>query len=408
MNKMMGKVEGHPISPRMGILSEYIADLKADDPQTVTINLKNPAPIVLMMLAQDFAGITKKDTTVAQLTKQGYGAGAFRYKEEVIGSHLIGERNPYYYKPGLPYLDTITWQIITGLPAQWAALMTKKVDWVRASQPTPPDTETAIKGVKGITFYSTAQDCINSVVFNLTRNTPFSDPRVRKAIDLLLNRQVAIEVTYFGHAKEGLLWPADWPLWGTPRAEVLKRPGFNPATKEQDLAEAKRLMDEAGFANGFDTPWDTTEPGTPFVDWIVLELRKIGIRADVNVVASADWDYYMALEKKYTFARETFCWVTSDPDEKFLTYFKTGGSRNTVGYSNAEFDALADRISTETDYTKRLALVRKAEEIVMEDRPWIVLGFRDGALGVWDYVHGAGPGYGIFNENRMDKVWVDK
>ena len=78
LNKMMGKVAGFGPSPRMGVLSAYVESVRADDPQTVTVQLGRPAPIVLTLLAQQFAGITKKDTTSAELKKQRYRGGSLQ------------------------------------------------------------------------------------------------------------------------------------------------------------------------------------------------------------------------------------------------------------------------------------------------------------------------------------------
>ena len=117
---------------------------------------------------------------------------------------------------------------------------------------------------------------------------------------------------------------ADWPVWGRPLAEVLKRPGMDPAAKERDLADAKALMSAAGFPNGFETTYDVQGSPNTFTDWMILELAKIGIRATVKVTPTAEWDKFFTVEKKYTFTDDSYAMITSDPDEEVLELSQDG------------------------------------------------------------------------------------
>ncbi|MBI4201136.1 MAG: ABC transporter substrate-binding protein [Chloroflexi bacterium] len=407
IEKIMGKVEGHARSGRVGVLGDYIASMQAVDAQTVALQLNFASPMVPQLLAQNFAGITKKGVTAATLKQTGLGPGAFKYKEEVTGSHLVAEKNPYFFKPGLPYLDTIKYQIITDQTARFAAVVTKKVDFYREISTAPgPDLQKSLREAKGVLFLTQPADSIRIVITNMTIDTPLKDPRVRKAVDLVMDRQGWSDVVNYGLGNQGLLWPADYPKWGRPQAEVLKRPGFDNATKAKDIADAKALMSAAGFSNGFDIEWNASGASAQ-TDWVLLQLVQIGIRGKVKIHSSAQSDLIM-IEHKYTFSTDGYTLMSGDPDEKFIGYLKTGGSRNNAGYSNPQIDSLIDQQSRELDPTKRLQLVRQIEDIVLEERPWIVLGFVPKWVINRDYVHGMEPGFSYYNDNRFDKVWVDK
>ncbi|MBI4201425.1 MAG: ABC transporter substrate-binding protein, partial [Chloroflexi bacterium] len=406
INMIMGKVEGHARSGRTGVLDQYIVSMQANDPQTVTINLNRAAPAVIAAwLPQDYAGISKKGTTADQFKKEGYGAGAFKLQSRVTGSHVIVEKNPYYFKAGLPYLDSIKLQVITDATAIWTAVATNKVDFYKAtSQVPPPDLYDTLGKTKGLRFIHRPLHNTSRIEFNMTKNYvgPFNDPRVREAVDLVVDRQGYDEVTNYGRGKPMLIWPADWPVWGRSMAEVLAFPGRDPAKKPQDIAKAKQLMADAGYPNGFDTPFDATSTSAG-LEWMLLELAKIGIRGKVKITATAEWDNYLIAHKQTITAGSGGWGTSSDPDEMLMAYLMTDGARNVTGYGNPEVDKLIQQQSAELDVAKRVQLVRQVEDIVfLQDRPWaqLVSGFR--YYGIWEYVKGREPGFNLYNDNRMD------
>ena len=67
--------------------------------------------------------------------------------------------------------------------------------------------------------------------------------------------------------------------------------------------------------------------------------------------------------------------LLSDIAPLAATYFKTGGARNYMGFSNAEFDKTLAATDSETDATKRAELVRKLEDMLDQEPPWYLVGY---------------------------------
>ena len=411
LNKMMGKVQGHGKSGRMGLLENYVKGITTEGPLGVTLQLGQARPaVVIKLLATDFGGITKKSTTRDMLAKAPAGCGPFVMKELVKGSHLLAERNPNYHRPGLPYLDGIKFMIV-GDEAGWIALSTGKLDMFTTASSLPPDMRSTLEKA-GLIVHLYASDNANYLIFNLTRDTPFKDKRVRQAVNLAFDRDAYRQAVQYGQTKLGTLWPEDTPVWGHTGAELRKMPGFR-VPKEADLAEAKRLMAEAGHPSGFDTTMEVPNESDMVrsTEWIALELRKIGIRAAVRIVPSQEWDVFLARDKKFTFCMDSYTMVTDDPDEKILGYLTSTAPRNNMGYSNPQFDALALRMSKETDQAKRVQLIREMEKILDDDMPRALVYERVRPFAYQPYVQNTLPPYPkttVYARNRYDEVWLNK
>jgi peptide/nickel transport system substrate-binding protein len=412
LNKMMGKAQGHARSIRLGLLADYITGITPEGPQSVTVHLGQPRPaIVLKLLATDFAGITKKGTTREMLAKAPHGAGPFVLKEVVKGSHVVAERNPNYHRPGLPYLDGIRFMTFANDQAGWIALATGKLDLFTTASALRPDMRETLEKA-GLTIYLYSSDNANYLIFNLTRETPFKDKRVRQAVNLAFDRDAYRQAVQYGQSKLGTLWQQDAPVWGHSEAEIRQMPGFR-TPKDADLAEAKRLMTEAGYPNGFDTIMETPEESDMVrsAEWIALELRKIGIRATVRIVSSQEWDTVLAVQKKYTFCMDSYTMTTDDPDEKLRGYLVTNAPRNNMGYSNPQLDRLAQQISKETDQARRVQFVRQVEKIMEDDMPRALVYERVRPFAFQPYVHNALPPFPkttVYSGNRLDDAWLSK
>ncbi len=411
LNKMMGKVQGHGKSGRMGLLANYITGITTEGPQSVTLQLGQPRPaIVVKLLATDYAGITKKGTTRDMLAKAPAGAGPFVLKEAVKGSHVVAERYANYHRPGLPYLDGLKLMTIAD-QAGWIALATGKLDYFTTASSLPPDTRTTLDKA-GMTVVMYAADNGNYLIFNLTRDTPFKDKRVRQAVNLAFDRDAYRQAVQYGQSRIGTLWPQDTPVWGHAEAEIRKMPGFR-TPKDADLAEAKRLITEAGYPNGFDTTMEVPNESdmVKTTEWITLELRKIGIRAAVRVVPSQEWDVFLAREKKYTFCLDGYAMTTDDPDEKILGYLITNAPRNNMGYSNPQVDSLAQQMSKEANQARRLQFLRQIEKIFDEDMPRAAVYHRVRPIAYQPYVHNVLPPFpkvNVYAGWRFDDAWMSK
>src|SRR5262249_16782890 len=130
------------------------------------------------------------------------------------------------------------------------------------------------------------QDTPATGLFGIAMNQttkPFNDIRVRKALTLGIDRYAASKVLYpIASLKDGggLMRPAT--EWATAESELQKFPGFGKDV-EKNRAEAKRLLAEAGYPNGFKVVLKNRNVRVPYIDFgvfVIQEWKKIGIEAE--------------------------------------------------------------------------------------------------------------------------------
>ena len=146
-------------------------------------------------------------------------------------------------------------------------------------------------------------------------------------------------------------------------------PGWGTgAKKQQEIEQAKQLVIDAGYPNGFDVDQMTYgKSGTSTADnndLLQQELGRIGIRATQEVLLQ---DVYIARMAKldYAISSQSNRMTTNDPVEVIGAYWVTGAARGFSGYGNPEVDKLYIQMSAELDPAKRAALFHQIEEVII-------------------------------------------
>ena len=187
----------------------------------------------------------------------GYvGTGPFKFKSYEPGVAIELTRFDRYWGKDeqgrqLPYLDGIVYNIIKSPAAMHAAFRAGQLD-VGANQGgyyVSPDLIAAYRQSMGdsVYFLERAGGETDSIAFNTLR-PPFDDIRVRRAVALWVDRQSSIDI--LGHGVGKVVAGFSDPSMSNP--DFMTWPGYNPATKVADRAEARRLLAEAGYANGLE------------------------------------------------------------------------------------------------------------------------------------------------------------
>ena len=177
------------VSPRKS-LYQMIKSIEAPDPYTVVFRLHYPSPSFLSMLAHPANFIYAKkylDQDPNYYKQNAMGSGPFKLKEYVQGASIEMERNPKYWKQGLPYMDGIKYYIIKDDGARAKAIRSDRADVEFRGFP-PAEVE-AITGQMGnkVTVAYPGQPAHWGIAFNVDKK-PFDDERVRKAMSLALDR----------------------------------------------------------------------------------------------------------------------------------------------------------------------------------------------------------------------------
>jgi peptide/nickel transport system substrate-binding protein len=149
-------------------------------------------------------------------------------------------------------------------------------------------------------------------------------------------------------------------------------PGFSK-DYEASLQEAKRLLAEAGYPNGFKTVLTTRNVKLPYIDmgvYLVSTWKKIGVEAEHKLVESATWSKVRTTRDFELLVDPYGSATVSDPDE-LLVKFTTGASPNWGRFSEPAADKLFAQQKVELNEDKRIQLVREMQKAIIQKVWWI-------------------------------------
>ncbi|MFH1486256.1 MAG: ABC transporter substrate-binding protein [Chloroflexota bacterium] len=349
---------------------EPVKSAEAVDDYTVKVVLSYPSAGMFDYLATGWGSMFPKHILQAKgnMKNDVMGTGAFKFSRFDRGVSIELEKNANYFIPGRPYVDRIRTYFIADEASAIAALRTGRIDYmIWLSDPGAMRIRETYKA-------GTTAQCRGSqfrAIYLPVDKPPFNDVRVRRAVHLAIDRQAALKVISEGIGDLGGVIPE--ALGGIPLSDLLKRPGYRQP-KDQDIAEAKKLLAEAGYASGFKTS-TLHRKGLEYEVAAVFmkdQLAKIGI--DVTLKTMDDAAYYEIREKR---GYDTFCtrhsMSVNDSDLLLKKWFKSGSTENWSNFSDPELDRLIELQSKEQDKEKRKALVRQANERLEELAPAVML-----------------------------------
>lgn len=246
--------------------------------------------------------------------------------------------------------------------------------------------------------------------------------KLRLAISIALDQEEFISVFMNGR---GL--PAMHPIPPGIFGYREGREGINPLVydwvdgkpRRKPVSEAKRLLAEAGYANGRDSRsgeplviyLDTTGTGVggkAQVDWLSKQFRKIDVQL---VVRSTDYNRFQDKIRKGNAQLFYWGWNADYPDPEnllFLLYGPQGKVKNhgenAANYENPEFDRLFERMKAMPDGAERQAIIDRALSILQRDAPW-VWGFYEKAYSLQHgWLYNRKPGRMIRNGLKYQRI----
>ncbi|MGH7854678.1 MAG: ABC transporter substrate-binding protein [Candidatus Binatia bacterium] len=341
--------------------------IEAPDELTVVFRLKHIAASFLANLASPWnfvysAEKLKKDPRWYE--KNILGSGPFVFGEYVAGSHWTGKKNPNYHIPGRPYLDSYRAIFIRDTATRVAAVRSGQVAAeFRGFNPAARDDVVKALGNKAVVQES-PWACNLMVAIN-NEKKPFNDPRVRRALNLAIDRNEAskalsqISVMKF---VGGLYRPGS--EFATPAAELSKLPGFG---KDINAArnEAKRLLKEAGVPENYSFVLKNRNVREPYEVtgvFVVDQWRRIGL--NVTHTPQEGGSYFNDFRQgNFDTGIDFTCEFMDEADLYLLKYLSA--DKNPLNYSrfrDPTIDELFDRQSRMLDPKDRLPLLRQIEK----------------------------------------------
>jgi peptide/nickel transport system substrate-binding protein len=362
------------VSPRRSIY-EAIKSIDAPDPNTVVFRLHYPSASFLSMLAHPANLIYAKkylDQDIQYYKQHVMGTGPFKLKEYVRGSLLEVERNPDYFKKGVPFLDGIKYYMMPDTSARANSIRSGRTDVEFRSLP-PAEVEVITEQMGDAVVVRHPKARIHwGVAINIDKE-PFDDERVRKALTLAIDRDEMAKLIgpLTGLETVGGLMHPDSP-WALSPEELQELPGFRKDA-EANLREAKRLLAEAGYPNGFQTVLTNRAVKLPYIDlgvYLISTWKKIGVEAEHKLEESATWSKSRVTRDFALMVDPYGSSSVGDPDE-LMVKFTTGGSPNWGRFSEPLADQLYDQQKTARDEEKRVQLVKEMQKRILEDAWWI-------------------------------------
>lgn len=344
---------------------ESIDRVEIVDKYTVRLHLKYPDGTLFANLADTGMSMVPKHILEAggDLRTKPIGTGPFMMVEHVPDSYIKYAKNPYYYEEGKPYLDEIVMRIIKDDSGKIAALRAGQVDLINLN-----DMQHVAELRKDPNLVVVANPSVTSVVlFGNMKRKPFDDIRVRKAISMAINREEILQVVGFGEGTlTGPIPPAN-AYWALPESEIKE-------AYKVDIEGAKRLLEEAGYPNGFKTTIqvNNTYPYTIPVGQVVQrQLGAVGIEVEIQTL---EWGLVVDNTKKGNFDLQVRPAIgRGDPDLYTFELFHTGSSRNYTGISVPELDELLEQGRATMEPEVRKQIYDEVQRLLLEYNPYYYL-----------------------------------
>jgi ABC-type transport system substrate-binding protein len=195
--------------------------------------------------------------------------------------------------------------------------------------------------------------------------------------------------------------------WGLNSEELQRLPGFGKDA-EANLKEAKRLLAEAGYPNGFKTVLTNRNVKLPYIDlavYIVSAWKKIGVEAEHRLEESATWSQ-TRVTRDFELLIDPYGSATvGDPDE-MMDKFITGASENWGRFSDPVVDGLFQKQAREMNEQKRIQLVKEIDTRILE-KAWRIQGLWNSRLEVRSAkIRNYEPQPSHWMNRRFEDVWL--
>jgi peptide/nickel transport system substrate-binding protein len=344
---------------------EDVTSVSAPDASTVVIKLRQPFAPLLAYLANPFNGMAAKEAAGdGDLRTKVLGTGPFLYTEGQKGVSYKLTKNPDYWQKDRPYLDGLTISIIPDAGSRIGALRAKQID---IENPEPDQAE-SFKNVSGFTYEESPQGGIDALRLVANR-PPFNDPRVRRAIHLVMDRTQLIGLLTNGKANITGAIPFALADWSLSKDELSKAPGYR-TEKDQDIAEAKQLLQAAGHADTEFVILFYAPPASNEQTAVVMQqqLQKAGLKARLDKKEYAAW-VPLTINLDYQFTA-TSAGFRDNPDEYLYAPFHSKSSRNSTGYSSPEMDSMLERQRTQLNNEERKSTILEIQRKLLEEAPY--------------------------------------
>lgn len=374
-------LQGNP-----AFIIDTIESVEATDDQTVVFHLTQADSGILSKLCYSATAIldsevvkanggtdaedaATKDTAQAYLDTTSAGSGQYIMTSYTPDEEIVLEKNPNYYKDDASNVDKF---IIKIQPDSNTQMMTLAQGDLDIAMNMTDDTMAEIEGAEGITLMNASSKTVGFIMMNMDEaiSGPCADPDVQEAIKLAVD-YAGIQ-TLVGQGTET---PYNFLQTSFPEALA----GKDAST--QNIEEAKKLLADAGYEDGFDidlTVCDLDMEGVPLTDLaqkVADDLAQIGIKA--NIVSQPWAAGYGDDYRDGKLGLTVMYWGIDYNDANVQLAFLPG---QTVGLRagwteemNPELAAMVTAAEEATDLEERASILAEAQELFEESAPFVFI-----------------------------------
>lgn len=353
--------------------------MRALDDATFRVELINPTPFFLELCAYSTLAVTPGP----MIKKYGdrwlnvFGvpcSGPYQFVSWRLNDRIRVRKNPHYWDAANTQLEVVDFLPVT-LPSTALNLYdTREADIVWDKDLVPTEILADLR--KRDDFHTFANFATYFLRFNTTRK-PFSDPRVRKAFGMALDRKRIVErITKGGEYPASFIVPPGLPGYQSPEGLT-----HNPE-------EARRLLAEAGYPGG---------KGFPNIDYIFntqrdhekiavemkeMWFRELGIDVGLRAVEFKVWIRTQS-DLDYDVIRSSWVGDYSDPNT-FLDLFMSNNPNNRTGWKNPAYDEMLRHANSLSDTNARARFLHDAEKLLVRDEAPILPLYIYNGYNIWD------------------------
>lgn len=358
-----------------------IESVSIKDPQTLVFKTMTPNPSLPLNLAS-VPIVSKHGTENASSEdfnsgKALIGTGPYNLVSFTPGDRVVAQANPNYWGEKV-FWDKVDYKYTANAASRTAALLAGDVDVIDKVSVSDlaklqSDAKVSVFAYNGLramilqpSFNPAPSKFITDASGKPLEKNPLLDVRVRKALSLAINRDAIADRILQGGVTVANQWMPDGSI------------GYNPEIKNIafDAEQAKALLAEAGYPNGFNlsvhVPTDRYPLAPETIQAVAQFWTRIGVKTNVEVVP---WAVYSGAANKNEYAMSVIAWGngTGEASYAMVSILATNnpdkgmGASNWGRYSNAKHDELLAQVTAEFDDAKREEIMREAATVVMDD-----------------------------------------
>ena len=350
--------------------------VEAPDANTFVVHLINPCIYFDKIAAFPVLVPVQKATVEANgdgwtvNPKTYITSGPYYMTEFTDGSQIVFTKNPNYWDAANITFDTIVWHLIEDANTSYNAYNQNTIQLIKD---VPTEEIPSLRG--NGEFYLEPIMGTYYVTFN-TQKAPFDNAKVRKALSLAIDRKYVAETVM-----QGTFSPAK-NFVGPGISDAAADSSFEAVTRQKygdyfdidnyaaKLAEAKKLLAEAGYPDGKGFPafeYLTNDAGyhKAVAEYLQAAWGELGLTMNVNI---QEWKTVTADRRSGNFdvARNGWVYDWDDPSN-MINLLETGNGNNDGKYSSKEFDKYVNLARNATDVAVHYDYLHQAEQILLED-----------------------------------------